>query len=232
MGLRSYLAVPLLSAAGPVGMVLCGDASRTREWTSRDRVLAGQIAVEGSLIVDSARLRQAEQQHVEQLTQQAFSDALTGLPNRPYLMDQAAHAVERAGATGGRLALLLLDLDGFKQVNDTAGHHAGDELLRMVGERLLATVRDDDLVARLGGDEFAILLGREPDEKRAMAVAERIWDRLLEPFEIDGRRIVIGASLGVALFPDDSVDIATLMRAADAAMYRAKRRGGGVRLAH
>ena len=232
MGLRSYVAVPLLSAAGPVGMVLCGDASRTREWSSRDRVLAGQIAVEGALIMDSARLRQAERKHVAQLTRQAYSDVLTGLPNRSHLMDRAGQALRTAGAAGDRVALLLLDLDGFKQVNDTAGHHAGDELLKAVGERLLAAVRGDDLVARLGGDEFAILLTRNPGEERGVAIAERVYDRLREPFDIDGRRIGIGASIGVALFPDDSVDIATLMRAADAAMYRAKRRGGGVRLAH
>ena len=232
MGLRSYVAVPLISESGPVGMVLCGDSSRTREWTARDRVLAGQLAVEGSLILDTARLREAERQHLQQLTQQAFSDSLTGLPNRSHLMDRAREAIDAAGAAGGRTALLLVDLDGFKQVNDAAGHHAGDELLRRVGERMLAAVRADDLVARLGGDEFAILLTDDADTHRATAIAERIWDRLREPFDIDGERLAIGASIGVALFPDDSVDIATLLRAADAAMYRAKRRGGGVRLAH
>jgi diguanylate cyclase (GGDEF)-like protein len=232
MGLTSYIAMPLLSATGPVGMVVCGDTSGTREWTGRDRDLARQIAAEGALIVDSARLRQAEQKHVAQLTHQAFSDALTGLPNRSHLMERAEQAVEVAGATGGTMALLLLDLDGFKQVNDTVGHHAGDELLRSVGRRLLGTVRDDDLVARLGGDEFAILLTRNPDEQRAVAIAERIHERLREPHPIDGRQVLVGASVGVALFPGDSVDIESLMRAADAAMYQAKRAGGGIRLAH
>jgi diguanylate cyclase (GGDEF)-like protein len=231
MGLTSYIAMPLLSATGPVGMVVCGDVNGPREWTGRDRDLARQIAAEGALIVDSARLRQAEQQHVAQLTHQAFSDALTGLPNRSHLMDRAERAVEVAGATDGSMALLLLDLDGFKQVNDTVGHHAGDELLRAVGQRLLGTVRDDDLVARLGGDEFAILLTRNPDEQRAVAIAERIHERLREPYPIDGRPVAVGASIGIALFPADSAGIESLMRAADAAMYEAKRAGGGVRLA-
>jgi diguanylate cyclase (GGDEF)-like protein len=228
MGLRSYVAMPLLSATGPVGMVLCGDASGTREWTGRDRMLATQLAVEGALIVDSARLRQAEQEHVAQLTRQAYSDPLTGLPNRSRLMDRTSRGLEHAAAAGERVALLLLDLDGFKRVNDTAGHHAGDALLRAVGERLLTAVRDDDVVARLGGDEFAVLLGRDPDERRAVSVAERIHRRLLEPFSIEGRRIAIGASVGVALFADDASDVDGLMRGADAAMYQAKRAGGGV----
>jgi diguanylate cyclase (GGDEF)-like protein len=230
MQLRSYIVMPLISAAGPVGMVMCGDASTTREWTGRDRDLARQIAAEGTLIVDSARMRQTERQHMAQLTHQAFSDALTGLPNRSHLLERAGQAVDIAAATGDRMALLLLDLDGFKQVNDTVGHHAGDELLQEVGVRLRATVRDDDLVARLGGDEFAVLLGSNPDEGRAVATAESIHRRLSEPYLIDGRIVSIGASVGVALFPEDATDVATLLRAADAAMYRAKRGGGG--LAH
>jgi len=230
MGVRSFISMPLLSASGPVGMVMCGD-TEPREWTARDRDLAWQIAAEGALIVDTARLRQAERQHVAQLTHQAFSDALTGLPNRPHLMDRTGRALADAEAGGEQLALLLLDLDGFKQVNDTAGHHAGDELLRAVGQRLLRTVRDHDLVARLGGDEFAILLSSNPDEQRAVGIAERIYERLGRPYLIDGSRVTVGASVGVALYPSVAGDIETLMRAADAAMYQAKRNGGGVRLA-
>jgi diguanylate cyclase (GGDEF)-like protein len=232
MGLRSYIVLPLISAAGPVGLVICGDSSALREWTGRDLDLARQIAAEGTLIVDSARMRQTERQHMAQLTHQAFSDALTGLPNRSHLLERAEQAVDIAAATGDRMALLLLDLDGFKQINDTLGHHAGDELLREVGVRLLDAVRDDDLVARLGGDEFAVLLGRNPDEARAMATAERIHQRLSEPYVIDGRLVSVGASVGVALFPQDATDVATLLRAADGAMYRAKRAGGGASLAH
>jgi diguanylate cyclase (GGDEF)-like protein len=176
-------------------------------------------------------MRQTEQDHVAQLTRQAYSDPLTGLPNRSRLMDRASHGLAAAAAAGERVALLLLDLDGFKRVNDTAGHHAGDALLRAVGERLLTAVRDDDVVARLGGDEFAVLLRRDPDERRAVSVAERIHRRLREPFSIEGRSIAIGASVGIALFPDDASDVERLMRGADAAMYRAKRSGGGIRMA-
>jgi diguanylate cyclase (GGDEF)-like protein len=227
MGLQAYIAMPLLSATGPVGMVMCGDATRTREWTARDRALAGQLAIEGALVVDSARLRQAERQHVAELTRQAFHDALTGLPNRYHLLDRAGQAVGGAGS----VALLLLDLDGFKHVNDSAGHHAGDALLRSVGDRLRQTVRDDDVVARLGGDEFAVLLTGNPDAGTATAIAERIHDRLCAPHPVDGGSVTVGGSVGVALFPQDGADVDDLMRAADAAMYRAKRHGGGVRRA-
>jgi diguanylate cyclase (GGDEF)-like protein len=235
MGLRCYLALPLLSAQGPVGMIMCGDRSATRDWSSRDRLLAEQLSVEGALIVDSAEMRQAAQAHVAQLSHQAFHDSLTGLPNRSHLLERAEEAVQLAAVTGTRTALLLLDLNGFKQVNDTAGHQAGDLLLQRVAQRLLGSVRDNDVVARLGGDEFAILLTRDPDAAAAGRVAERIVDRLREPFQIDGKPVQVGASIGVALFPDDAGEYDALMRAADTAMYEAKRDtkadGGGYRRA-
>jgi diguanylate cyclase (GGDEF)-like protein len=176
-------------------------------------------------------MRQQEQMHVAELTRQAYHDALTGLPNRTHLLDRAEREVDIAMATGGRIALLLLDLDGFKRVNDTVGHHAGDALLQAVGQRLQAAVRDNDVVARLGGDEFAVLLTRNPDENSAATIAGRIHERLRQPYDIDGGKVHVGASIGIALFPSDAGDMATLMRGADAAMYQAKRNGGGVRLA-
>ena len=236
MDLRSYVAMPLMSAQGPVGMIMCGDSTAAREWTSRDRLLAEQLSVEGALIVDSAGMRQAAQAHVAQLSHQAFHDSLTGLPNRSYLIDRAERAVRDAASTGRRVAMLLLDLNGFKQVNDTEGHQAGDALLQQVAKRLLGTVRDDDVVSRLGGDEFAILLTRDPDETVATTVARRICDRLREPFRLDDVQVTIGGSVGIALFPEDAGGYETLMRAADAAMYEAKRDtkqdGGGARRAH
>jgi diguanylate cyclase (GGDEF)-like protein len=229
--LNSFIAIPLTSASGPVGVVMCGDSGTTRHWTGRDRSLAQQVAMEGTLIVDSARLRQAERQHVAELTRQAYHDGLTGLANRSHLLERAEQEVAAALANSGNLALLLLDLDGFKRVNDTVGHHAGDALLQSVGRRLQTEIRDHDIVARLGGDEFAILLAGNPDARTATAIAGRIHARLCEPYDIDGGLVRVGASIGVALLPRDSNDMATLMRGADAAMYRAKREGGGVRTA-
>ncbi|MEU4237390.1 sensor domain-containing diguanylate cyclase [Actinoplanes sp. NPDC026619] len=233
MDLKSYIAIPMMSAQGCVGMILCGNAGGSRDWTSRDRILADQLSVEGALIVDSAGMRQAAQAHVAQLSHQAFHDSLTGLPNRSYLLERAQQAVETAASTAGRVALMLLDLNGFKEVNDTAGHAAGDALLQQVAKRLLGTVRDNDVVSRLGGDEFAILLTHDPDEDVAMRVATRIVDRLREPFAIDGAEVRIGGSVGFALYPEDAGAYEPLMRGADTAMYEAKRDtkhlGGGSR---
>ncbi|WP_250037952.1 sensor domain-containing diguanylate cyclase [Paractinoplanes maris] len=235
MKLKSFVAMPLLSAQGTVGMIMCGDSSATREWTFRDRILADQLSIEGGLIVDSAGMRQAAQAHVAELSHQAFHDSLTGLPNRTHLIDRASQAVAEAAATRSRVALMVLDLNGFKQVNDTAGHQAGDALLQQVAKRLLGAVRDNDVVSRLGGDEFAILLTNDADEAVAGVVAGRICDRLRRPFAIDGEQVSIGGSVGIALYPDDATDYEALMRGADAAMYEAKRAtkgsGGGYRRA-
>ncbi len=228
LGLRSLIALPLMSASGPVGMVLCGDTSGPRHWSGRDRTLAQQMALEGALVVDGARLRQAEQQHVAELTRQAYHDALTGLANRTHLLERAEQEVAAATAAGERLALLLIDLDGFKRVNDTVGHHAGDALLQAVGRRLQRAVRGHDLVARLGGDEFAVLLTRDPDEEQAEAIAQRLHERLCAPYTVEGGRIDVGASVGITMFPAQGAGMAGLMRTADAAMYQAKRTGGGV----
>ncbi len=235
MQLRSFVAMPLMSAQGPVGAIMCGDSSATREWTSRDRILAEQLSVEGALIIESAGMRQAAQDHVAALSHQAFHDALTGLPNRTHLIEQTERSVRDAGAGRDRVALMVLDLNGFKQVNDTAGHQAGDLLLQQVARRLEGAVREGDVVSRLGGDEFAILLTRDADEEVASTVAGRICERLRRPFEIEGRKVSIGGSVGIALYPDDATGYEALMKGADAAMYEAKRatkgRGGGFRRA-
>lgn len=228
IGFRSFIAMPLMSAQGPVGMVMCGDSSRSRDWTAQDRIFAHQLAFEGTLIMDSARMRQAAAVHLSELTRQANHDSLTGLPNRKMLLDRAETAVEIAAGTGTRVALLLLDLNGFKQVNDTIGHHAGDVLLQLVARRLQGVVRRPDLVARLGGDEFAVLLTGDPDASAAASVGSRICERLREPFDIEGEPVRIGASVGVALFPQHGSEVTALIRAADTYMYQAKRDGGGV----
>ena len=227
MQLLSYVAMPLLSDAGLVGMALCGDSTRVRAWTARDHELAAQLALEGALVVDSARLRNAERLQLADLTRQAFHDALTGLPNRSRLLDRVGRAIEIGARDRERVAMLMVDLDGFKRVNDTLGHHAGDVLLQGVAGRLMSAVRDRDLVARLGGDEFAILLAGDPTPETVSTVAARIHRGLAEPFDIDDRPVRIGASIGMALFPDHASEVSALIRAADEAMYRSKRRGAG-----
>jgi diguanylate cyclase (GGDEF)-like protein len=221
---RSYVAMPLLSATGIVGMAMCGDHTGPRAWTATDREMARRLALQGALVVDSARLRQAERSHLAEVTHRALHDGLTGLPNRSLLMER----LDRAVAVAAPAALLLLDLNGFKGVNDTLGHQTGDALLDQVADRLRWIVRDTDTVARLGGDEFAILVVGEP--ALAQAIAVRVHERLGEPFSIDGRPVQVGASVGIALYPLHAADPGTLLRHADAAMYEAKRYRSGPRM--
>jgi diguanylate cyclase (GGDEF)-like protein len=151
---------------------------------------------------------------------QAVTDDLTGLGNRRALFDHGQERLDAAGATD-RLALILIDLDDFKEINDTFGHHAGDKLLRETARRLAARVSDHDLLVRLGGDEFALLIRLAPaDDGRG--VTERILDRLMQPLVIDGARLRVDASAGVAERDDTRVRIADLLRRADVAMYAAK----------
>jgi diguanylate cyclase (GGDEF)-like protein len=156
----------------------------------------------------------------------AFRDALTRLPNRALFQDRVSHAIARANRRPGVLAVLFIDLDEFKDVNDSLGHGAGDQLLVLVADRLRACVRPADTAARLGGDEFAILLEDLKSETEAALVAERILDVLDTPFIVGGRDTTIGASVGIAVnSPDDDID--SLLRSADVAMYSVKQSGRG-----
>jgi diguanylate cyclase (GGDEF)-like protein len=223
MQLTSYAAMPLLSATGPVGMVVCGDTAPGRRWTPRDQALADQLALEGALVVDSARLREVEAWHLAQLQHRADHDALTGLPNRCVLLAEAADAVRAGRPCSG---LLLVDLDGFKAVNDVLGHHAGDRLLQEVATRLSSGLRAGDVAARLGGDEFAVLL-RDVTPGEVDAVAHRLAELVGHPVPVDGASARVGASIGMATSLEHVDDAAGLLRAADEAMYRAKRSGSG-----
>jgi diguanylate cyclase (GGDEF)-like protein/PAS domain S-box-containing protein len=163
----------------------------------------------------------------QELAHQAFHDSLTGLSNRAVFRDRLDHALARSGRNAQPLAVLLLDLDGFKSINDSLGHDAGDELLVGVGERLQATARASDTVARLGGDEFAILLEDEVDESRAKAAAHRLKRQLSTPFRVRGREIFVRASVGIAVSADGTGKTDELIRNADTAMYAAKAGGRG-----
>lgn len=156
---------------------------------------------------------------------EARTDDLTGLANRRLFFEHAQAVLQRAPA-GRPVGLLLVDLDRFKEVNDSLGHHVGDELLRLAGPRMRAAVREGDLAARVGGDEFAVLLDGA-GEAAAAAAARRLQDALTDPFDLEGVPVRIGASIGIALAPDHGRDLATLFKKAEVAMYEAKRTGGG-----
>jgi diguanylate cyclase (GGDEF)-like protein len=157
----------------------------------------------------------------------ALHDALTGLPNRVMLRDRLERALAELKRGGARFAVFYLDLDHFKDVNDTLGHPIGDALLREAAARLLACVREGDVVARLGGDEFAILQSGQGTEARAAEVAERVIQAIGTPFDLDGHRVTVGTSIGIALCDGTEEDADALLRRADLALYRAKEDGRG-----
>lgn len=166
--------------------------------------------------------------HLQQLRTQATHDSLTGLPNRLLLREQTDRAIARAQSGGHRSALLLIDLDGFKEINDTLGHHIGDSLLKLLAHRLRAAVGErGSTLARLGGDEFAIVLPRIDGEDQAAAYAHQIRSSLRRPFSLDGVTLEVGASIGIAICPEHGTDSSSLLRCADVAMYQAKRDASG-----
>ena len=153
---------------------------------------------------------------------QALTDDLTGLGNRRQLIERLHASLERARVGGSEVALLLVDLDGFKELNDTLGHHAGDQVLRQIGPRLHHLLREEDTLARLGGDEFAVVL--DPgDEAGASVAGLRLRAALEQSFEVGGLHVHIDASVGIALFPHHAHDALGLLQRADVAMYEAKR---------
>jgi diguanylate cyclase (GGDEF)-like protein/PAS domain S-box-containing protein len=165
------------------------------------------------------------------LRHQAVHDSLTGLPNRLLLKDRLAQALRSAARAAQPLALLLVDLDRFKEVNDTLGHHFGDLLLVHFARRLQDCIRESDTIARLGGDEFAILLPAASAVERAWSVSGRIVQAVQRPFEVaQGLRLEVGVSIGIAMFPEHADDQARLLQCADVAMYAAKKGAGPVQL--
>jgi diguanylate cyclase (GGDEF)-like protein len=186
-------------------------------------------------MVEARSLNQALREEIDQrmktqsrLAYLASHDPLTGLPNRTLLHDRLGREMDVARSRNYMLALHYLDLDHFKNVNDTLGHAVGDSLLREVATRLLGCVRQGDTVARMGGDEFAVLQGGLTDVDDAKALAERVIAALSVPIEIAGRRLFVGSSVGITVFPGDAEGADMLLRNADLAMYCAKKDGGNL----
>jgi diguanylate cyclase (GGDEF)-like protein/PAS domain S-box-containing protein len=197
---------------------------RDRAYAHRDA--DGRVLWEHGILFDVTELKEAE----ERIAYLAFHDALTGLANRALFEESLGLAIGRAQRADLGVAVLFLDLDNFKDVNDSLGHHAGDHLLAELAGRLRTCTRDADMVARQGGDEFLMLLSdMELDTavRTAGHVAERVEDALHAPFVIQETRIQAHGSIGISLYPGDATDAATLMKQADAAMYRAKRGARG-----
>ncbi len=178
------------------------------------------LGLEG-FVADSTEIKT----YRERLEHQATHDILTGLANRSLLNERMRQAMAHAQRQGTVMAVVFLDLDQFKFVNDTLGHTAGDELLKHAAERLRGCVRDGDTVARLGGDEFVLLLAAQPHVPAVSHAVERVLSTMAQPYRVLGKEFTTTCSIGVSLFPQDGTDVETLLKHADAAMYRAKALG-------
>jgi diguanylate cyclase (GGDEF)-like protein len=188
---------------------------------------ASSIAETGTLCAQRLGLSLASNSRAERLYRQAHYDPLTQLPNRLLFRDQLQAELQHAAQTGASGALLYIDLDHFKRVNDSFGHEAGDQLLSIIAQRLRGCVKDGDTVARLGGDEFTVILRDVSDAGEVAGVAQRIIDAMRKPMRLGGRDTLVRASVGIALFPAEGTGIDELLHNADLAMYRAKELGRG-----
>ncbi len=182
---------------------------------------AGHVIEYAAVMTDITQRKRDE----ERLRYQANYDVLTGLPNRTLLLERIKSAITAAKRDGSKAALLVIDLDGFKLVNDTFGHDVGDQLLQEASRRLTSCIRAGDTVARLGGDEFTILMSNLDHPRHAPIVADRVLEVLSKPFLLRGQESFLSGSIGIATFPDDGDTVGNLLRNADAAMYRAKEQG-------
>jgi diguanylate cyclase (GGDEF)-like protein len=225
IGVRDGLIAPLISGRDVIGTLLVADrlGDVTTSFDADDAELLTTLAVQAGVALEKGRLLQQAHDQARAREYEALHDALTGLPNRTLFSRELDRALQAARRNDARTAVLLMDLDQFKEVNDTLGHHTGDRLLQQVAERLSETVAGQGLVARLGGDEFAVLLPQPESDHEALDLARRLHARMTEPVRLASLRLEIGASIGVALRPVHGDDGEILLQRADVAMYAAKR---------
>ena len=214
-----WLGVPLPSQAGPMGaLVLQGYTEQVR-YTDKDKELLQFVSTQVAAAIDRRQMH-------ERLQHMAQYDQLTHLPKRQLFLDRLKTALARARRDDRLLSLLFIDLDRFKEVNDTLGHAMGDLLLQRVAQRLMESVRGSDTVARLGGDEFVVLLEGSQARENATAAAEKILVAFSQPFDLEGNRVHIQPSIGVAIYPEHGGEEHHLLGHADEAMYVSKKSGG------
>ena len=212
-----WLGVPLISHKGVIGALVVRTCSSLVRYTKEDKDLLQFISTQVATAI--------ERKQVEtRLRHMAGHDALTDLPNRTLFNDQCDTALKRAHRHGDHLALMFLDLDEFKNVNDTLGHEFGDRLLREVARRLSRCVRESDLVGRMGGDEFTVLLTDIHEPDFVNSIVGKIRAAVSAPMEFGGRTMEVSVSIGVAVYPEHGHDREQLFRHADASMYAAKKR--------
>jgi diguanylate cyclase (GGDEF)-like protein len=228
--------VPLATTVKTPNFVMLGIDVAVNNWDQQiyKKIIAPIIITIFFLIVLAGLIYQSKKREklfeqmlnsTSALTLMANNDALTGLPNRRLLEDRMAQALKEASRAQQLVAVLFLDLDYFKVVNDTHGHVIGDQLLKKVAERLTGLLRAEDTVARIGGDEFVILLPKLNDAQQLLATAEKVISELAQPFQIAEQTLLLGVSIGIALYPEHNDNPSNLIKLADDAMYVAKRLG-------
>jgi diguanylate cyclase (GGDEF)-like protein len=225
VGLRSMLVVPLIHHGIAVGALKVYSPAVAAFGEGDMRALSLMSELIAASMFHSAKYG------ADELFRQATSDSLTGLANRALFIDRLRHGIAKARRESWLLGVVMLDVDGLKPINDRFGHRAGDEALQEVARRLKSEVRDSDTVARLGGDEFAILLWKVESHEAARAIARRIGHRCDGAFTFEGTPLKLGASLGLAIFPEDGDEADTLIEIADRRMYESKRARHGEVLA-
>ena len=228
---RGELRVPVMQSSPDELGQLAASINDMMKDLNKSQIERGQALNELRALNHTLELRVEERTHAielanQKLLQMALYDALTGLPNRTLLQDRIVQTLTAAERTGAPFILMLMDLDRFKEVNDTHGHHVGDQLLTQVSERLSSSLRESDTVARLGGDEFAILLP-QTDLNSAVVIAKKILQAFDTPYRVEDCWLTVGASIGIARYPTDGNDGVTLLRHSDSAMYRAKQDHSG-----
>ena len=230
-GLRDALVVPFTGAHGITGVfVVANPLGETRSFGDEEGKLFSTIADHVSASFENVRLVESLQEQALRNEHQALHDGLTGLPNRVLLRDRVEHAIESATRSTSSVAIMLMDLDRFKEINDSLGHHNGDLLLQELGDRLRQAVRRSDTVARLGGDEFAVLLPDLDDADLAAGMADKLMRAVEEPFQLDGMVVHADLSIGIAVYPAHGDDPDILLQRADVAMYLAKQTHTGYRV--
>ena len=218
LGITATLDAPVWLDGRVVGLVCCEVTHGARAWQPEEVDFASGIATMIALAIEASQRLDAE----GKLMRLAHYDALTGLPNRNLLADRLRQALVFASRHRMRVALMFLDLDRFKNINDSLGHHVGDQILKEVAARLTRSLRGGDTVARLGGDEFVVVLQEVRNAHDAAMVAQNLLRDLAPPYLMDGRELHVSASIGITLFPDDGRDGDVLMQNADVAMYHVK----------
>jgi diguanylate cyclase (GGDEF)-like protein len=219
---ESYL--PVLAVTAQPAHKLRALQSGAKDFISKPFDLA-EVLMRVHNMLEVRLLHEATRNHGKMLETLALTDPLTGLANRRLLAERLSMAIVHARRNNGSMAVVYLDLDGFKQINNTLGHDAGDVLLKMVAARLTATVREEDTVARLGGDEFVITLWHITSQDDASTVALKVIQAVTQPYVLDSQTVRVTTSVGVSVYPLHGEDADTLMKCADLALYEAKRAG-------